>query len=318
MEDRPIRGEVRLAGYRRVSHGLFVRIRNDLRPDEDFLRDLRAWQLVLPEDAVFTHLTGARLRGWRLPALPEQVPTFAAVRGDRRPRRQGLICSRLTHEVEPNSAKGLPVDTPEEILLRCARDLGVLDLVVMIDSARRMGDLDADRVRALLATKRPGVARLRAAWHLADPKSESAGETLLRVFHAAMEVAVDSQVELYDEMGAFLGRADLVVRGTNRLHEYDGAHHRDGRHHRNDLRRDRGLRESGYQRSGYTLDDLLNHPVVLMQELDRLIGRPPKLSRLARWRALVDQSLYSETGRQRVMNRWRRAMGVVEWRGTTC
>lgn len=316
-EDRPIRGEVRLAGYRRVSHGLFVLIRSDLRPDEEFLRDLRAWRLVLPEDAVFTHVTGARLRGWRMPAVPEQVPTFAAVRCDRRPRRPGLICSRLTHEVEPAFANGLPVDAPEEILLRCARDLGVLDLVIMIDSALRMGDLDPDRMRTLLESGRPGVARLRTAWGLADPKSESAGETLLRAFHAAMDVAVDTQVELYDGAGTFVGRADLMVRGTNRLHEYDGAHHRDGRNHRNDLRRDRGLTRAGYQRNGYTLDDLLNHPAVLMQELDRLLGRPHKLIRLARWRALVEQSLYSETGRQRVMNRWRRAMGVVEWPRTT-
>lgn len=312
-EDHPIRGEVRLAGYRRVSHGLYLLIRTDLSAYEEFLRDLRAWQVVLPEGAVFTHVTGAKLRGWRTPALPEQVPVFAAVRTDKRPRRPGLICSRLTHEVEPTLSAGLPVDSAEEILLRSARDLGVLDLVIMIDSALHSGDLDPARMRALLATGRPGVVRLRKAWKLADKEAESAGETLLRTFHNAMGVAVDSQVALYDAEGTFLGRADLLVRGTNRLHEYDGAQHRDGRAHRGDLRRDRGLADAGYRRSGFTLDDLLNHPVVLMQELDRLMGRPHKLARLARWRALVGESLYSEAGRQRVMNRWERAMGVVEW-----
>ena len=97
-----IRGEVRAAGHRRVSHGLFLPVTDGLTDEEEFRRDLSAWMLVLPEGAAFTHLTAARLRGWRLPSLPEQVPVFAAVRGThRRPRRPGMICSRL---VEPGAA----------------------------------------------------------------------------------------------------------------------------------------------------------------------------------------------------------------------
>jgi hypothetical protein len=315
-EDRPIRGQVRLTGHRRVSHGLYLEIRENLAPFEEFLRDLRAILLVLPVDAVFTHVTAARLLGWQLPALPEQVPYFAAVRCDQRPRRPGLICSRLTGATTPGNARGLPIDTAEEILLRCARDLSVLDLVIMIDSALRLGHLDPARMRALLATSRPGVVRLRKAWALADAKAESGGETVLRVFHVAMGVDVESQFEVYDAHGNFLGRADLLIRGTDQLREYDGAGHREGKQHTTDLRRERGLVGTPFERSGFTLDDLLNHPAVLMQELDRLLDRPHKLARLARWRALLDESLYSETGRQRVLNRWRRAMGVSEWSRT--
>src|SRR5688572_10193953 len=91
-EDAPIRGHVRSADARRVAHGLFLRVR-DLEPDLEFQRELRAWKLVLPPDAVFTHVTGARVRGWQLPALPEQVPVFAATQAEARPRRPGLICS---------------------------------------------------------------------------------------------------------------------------------------------------------------------------------------------------------------------------------
>ncbi len=77
--DVPIRGEVRAHGFRRVSHGLFLMERADLDKDEELLRDLRAWLLVLPAGAAFTHVTAARLLGWRLPRLPEPVPVFAAV-----------------------------------------------------------------------------------------------------------------------------------------------------------------------------------------------------------------------------------------------
>src|SRR4051812_41777535 len=82
LESEVIRGEVRLAGHRRVSHGLFLPLRAGLSDEAEFVRDLRAWQRVLPEGSVFTHVTGARLRGWVLPKLPEHVPVFAAVEGN--------------------------------------------------------------------------------------------------------------------------------------------------------------------------------------------------------------------------------------------
>jgi hypothetical protein len=316
--DKPIRGEVRLAGHRRVSHGLFLPLRDDLSKDEEFRRELRAYLLVLPESAVFTHITAAKLMGWRLPKLPEQVPVFAAVdTRDERPRRHGLICSRLLPDRGPTSKRhGLPVDAPEEILLRAARDLGVLDLVILIDSALEKGDLDRGRMAALLASRRPGVRMLRAAYELATHLCESAGESALRLFHEAIDVRVQPQVELFDDRGTSIGRADLVVKGTTFVHEYDGAYHRGKDQHRNDLRRERALAGAPYVRRGFVLDDLLNHPAVAMHEIDRALERPHLVRRLARWRRIVDNSLYSEQGRERVMNRWRRSNGIIDWAKT--
>lgn len=318
-DDAPLRGEIRSADYRRVSHGLFVRRLPDQDADQgrEFLRDLRAWLLVLPEDAVFTHVTAARLLGWQLPALPEQVPVFCAVAGDvNRPRRPGLICSRLVRDHEPLQRHGLPIDRPEEILLRCARDLGTLDLMVLIDSARRAGHVDDARMEKLLASRRPGVRALAVAWRRSSARAQSGPETILRAFHDAIHVPVEPQAVIVDDEGRVLAEADLLVIGTTWLHEYDGAHHREGSQQTTDLRRERGLAGSGYRRRGFTLDDLLNHPLVAMHEIDRALSRTHDLRRLTRWRALVDNSLYSETGRQRVLNRWHRAMGVVDWSRT--
>jgi hypothetical protein len=313
-----IRGEVRQVGYVRVSHGVFRREKPGLSDDDAFVQELRAWMLVLPPGAVFTHVTGARLRGWRLPSLPEQVPVFAAVHGaDLGPRRPGLSCSRLIDDGDPSEVGtpglGIPVDTPEEVLLRAARDVGHLDLVVMLDSALALGDIDPRRMQMILASRRPGVRALRAAYDSACYRAESGGETVLRLFHDVMEVSVDPQVEVSDSEGRLIGRADLLVAGTRNVHEYDGAGHRDKGQHRSDLRRERRFAGSGYVRRGYSLDDLLNHPAVAMHELDRLLARPHQQQRLRRWRRLVDHSMYSETGRARVMNRWRRQMGIVDW-----
>ena len=316
-DDVPIRGHGRRAGHRRVSHGLVRTVRDGVSDDEEFARDLEAWLLVLPKGAAFTHVTGARLLGWRLPALPEQVPIFAAVEGAKgRPRRPGLLCSRLVRQTRPVKGQRFPIDSPEEILLRAARDLGVLDLAIMVDSARQLGQLDEALMDELLASGRPGVRTLRAAYELSTPRCESAGETVLRLFHEAIEVPVDPQKELFDAEGKLIGRADLLVVGTLLVHEYDGAGHREKTQHRVDLRRERGWAGTQYRRFGFTLDDLLNHPAVVMHEIDRLLERPHRLARLRRWRQLLSESLYTETGRDRLLNRWRRQMGLPEWSRT--
>jgi very-short-patch-repair endonuclease len=316
-DDAPFRGVIRLASERRVSHGLGVFRREGLTEDEEFRRDLNAYLLVLPEGARFTHVTAARLLGWQLPKLPDQVPVFAAVSGDpARPRRPGLICSRLVSPCEAGHPVGLPVDRAEEILLRAARDLGLLDVLIMLESALRLGHIDRERMDEVLESKRPGVRMLREAWRRAAGKSESAGETVLQEFHRVMDVPFVPQAEIYDDQGTFLARVDLLIEGTNSVHEYDGEHHRSKNQQRVDLRRDRALGASSYVRRGYTLDDLLNHPAVVMHELDAELGRPHDLGRLRRWKRLVDNSLYAEAGRERVLNRWRRHASIVDWSGS--
>lgn len=312
--DQPFRGQMRCRGYQRVSHGLYRRERHGLGDLQRFVRELQCWLLVLPEGARFTHLTGARLRGWDLPALPEGVPVFAAVTGDSsRPRRPGLICSRLVVQPDRELTQGLPVDASEEILLRAARDLGHLDLRVLVDSARRRGDINERRMEQVLESRRPGTRPLRAAWQASSAHMQSAGETLLEAFHRAIDVAVEPQYRVHDDDGNLLGVADLRVIGTNFLHEYDGAVHRVKKQHRIDLRRERGLHGSRFVRRGFTLDDLLNHALVTTHEIDRALDRRHLLVRFRRWQRMVSESLYSDVGRERLLNRWHRQMGIVDW-----
>lgn len=304
----PFRGEVRRAGFRKVSHGLY-RPETRLGVQDEWVRDLDAWRLVLPDDAVFTHVTAAALTGWWLPQLPEWVPAFAATSEARRPRRAGLVVSRLERVATPQLFHGLPVDDPSEVLLRCARDLALLDLVPMVDSAFRAGHLKPGPMAELCETSRPGVRPLRTAVSLSDPRSESGWETLLRLFHWFMDVPVDAQQVLLDRHGQFVARADLLVRGTRFVHEYDGSEHRRADRHRDDLRRDRRLIEAGYLRRGYTASDLLVHPRVVLAELDRSLGRRHRPGRVRRWLTLVDRSTYSVAGRNRLLNRWWRLTG---------
>jgi hypothetical protein len=271
------------------------------------LRDLAAWQLVLPPDAVFTHVTAAELYGWWLPQLPAETPVFAATTADNRPRRAGLICSRLGRVAEGITRQGLPVDAAGAVLLRAARDLAVLDLVPMIDSALRNQDVTLAEMLELAHSRLPGSRRLRAALALSDSRSESAWESLLRTFHRVADVPVEPQVVIVDSDGAFVARADLVVLATGDLHEYDGAVHDEAGQRQRDLRRSRRLNEAGRVRRGFTAADLTRHPAVTLHELDRILGRPHDPRRLEAWMRYLGQSTLSEAGRRRLQNRWRTA-----------
>lgn len=303
---------MRRRGFRRVAHGLFLVHVEHLDEEAEWRRDLRAWIEVLPPDAVFTGLTAARLLGWHLPQLPEQTPVFAATHADTRPRRHGLVCSRLRRSTVPGRVDGLPVDTGAEILLRCARDLSTLDLRIVVEGARRARHVDAEQMTEILASRRPGVRQLRAAWLESSGKADSGGEAVLQMFHDVLEIAYEAQRELYDDGGHLVARADLWIVGTDRLHEYDGGVHRSKEAQRADLRRSGGIERARLVRRGFTLDDMLNHPLVTMHEIDSDLGRPHRMRRFRSWQRLVEQSLYSPAGRERVMNRWHRQMGVVD------
>jgi len=318
MENRSgaVRGEVRTKGYRRVSHGAYRRDDGSDR-DDQWRAELDAWCLVLPPDAAFTHVTAAGLLGWWMPQLPEQVPVFASTAAENQPRRAGLSCARIDRFAPPSVAAGFRVDVPAEVLLRASRDLGLLDMVVLVDSAvSAHGPALLDDLDAICTTGRPGVRRLRAARALSDHRSESAWETLLRLFHVSVKCEVEPQVPVFDRQGRFVARGDLWLVGTKVLHEYDGAVHRSGRQQTVDLRRSRQLTHTAYQRRGYTADDLLNHPVSVLRDVDAALERDHRPWRVATWRRWVSESTYSDEGRRRLQNRWWRLTGVNDWAQT--
>jgi len=290
-------GRPRATCWRRVSRGLYVR--GDQSGD-----DLHAWQEVLPAGGAFTGLTAAGLRGWWLPPAPADVPVFAAVpRAGGRPRRQGLHVTRHPQAPPAEELCGLRVARPTEVLLACAADLGLLDLVVLLDAALRSGACTAEEVRAASRQPRRGVVQLRAALDLADPRAESAWEVLLRLLHVVCDVPVEPQHEVRHD-GVLLGRADLWIPGTRTIQEYDGADHLDARQYRDDRRRDRRLTERGWVRNGYTAPDLLTRAVAVLRDADRALDRPHEPERVRAWHTLLQESLFTDAGTARLRLRW--------------
>jgi hypothetical protein len=93
---------------------------------------------------------------------------------------------------------GLRVTTAAETLLAAARDLGLLDLVIMGDSALRSGHCTLEQLRVTAAKQRRGAPQLRALLPLLDDRSESPWESVMRVLHARADIEVEPQKVIYD------------------------------------------------------------------------------------------------------------------------
>jgi hypothetical protein len=300
LADGPFRGSARSKHWERLSHGLYV-----LRDSRLLENDLAAWSLLLPPSACFTSLTAAELRGWWRP-WPVPHPIFVSpLRDAPHPQRPGLFVTRHPGPIDSEMINGVRVASAAETVLGAARDLSLLDLVILGDCALHFGDCTLDQLSLAAAQRRRGAPRLRAAIALLDKRSESPWESVLRVLHVAAEVDVEPQRKIYDQWGHFVARADLWVVGTRRIHEYDGEKHREREAHRADLMRDRRLIEINMQRVGFTSPQLLHEGGSIIAGLDRLLGRTWDPGRLARWEGLLDDSLLRQSGRAEAMRRWR-------------
>jgi very-short-patch-repair endonuclease len=295
-----VRGRRRGPAWTKVDHGLY-------RPAGSFAglhEELLAWTLVLPPSGAFTHLTAAAFRGWWLPPLPGDLPVFVSMSAkESRPQRARLRVSRHDPPAASTEHLGVPVVSAAEALLACARDLLLLDLVVLVDAALHSGDCDRTDIAAAARTGRKGSPLLRRALDLADRRSESAWETLLRVLHVVCDVPVEPQHVVRDEAGSFVARADLLVVGTRTIHEYDGGHHLQRDQQRRDLARLRRLSDEGWTRRGYTSHEVLRQANLVLRDADRALGRPHRPQRVDTWYALLSGSLFTPLGTDRLRRR---------------
>jgi hypothetical protein len=271
---------------------------------DPWLGALAAWQLALPETAVRCVKTAARACEWWLPPVPDDLPVFAAIPvSGNRTRRRGLVVLRPTRTPEACLVSGVRCASAPETLLACARDLELLDLVVLIDAALHAGDCTVGDLELLAAGRRRGAPRLRQALAMCDGRSESPWETLLRVLHVVCGIRVEPQHEVLDEFGTFVARGDLWLIGTRTLHEYDGGEHLKRQRQRKDLKRSRRVGTADWVRRGYTSEDVLHQAASIVRDADVAVGRDHDPSRVRAWHRLLRDSLFSPAGGTRLRQR---------------
>lgn len=299
------RSQLRGGRWLRLSRGLYA----PASAEVDLAATCRALGRVLPSGAVHGEFTAASIFGWWLPPLPPSTPICAAVPADVvPPRRSGLRTRRTSlAEDERSIVAGVAVTSAARTLLDLSAVLCTVDLVVIMDSALRMGHCSAAELsRTCDRVGVRGIRTFRRAASLADARSESPWETVLRLLHVLSGFSdVRPQVDLTDADGGWLARADLWLVGTRRLHEYDGATHRERERHAQDLAREKRLARAGYERYGYTSREILGRPATVIRDAERAFGLGPDARRLRCWLREIERSLFTPAGRQRLSRAWR-------------
>lgn len=289
--------------WERIGNGVYVP--SGLDGEMHWRAELTAWAEVLPPSATFTGLTAAHLHDLWLPPLPDDAPIFVALHETSvRIRRPQLRITRHPHPPSTVELDGLRVAPVPEVLLACSRDLGLLDLVVLIDSALHLETCTRADLEAVAAAGRPGSRSLREALTWCDSRSESAWETLLRILHRASGIGVEPQVDIHDARGVFIGRADLLVTGTRMLQEYDGADHRKAGQYRRDRRRDGALATSGYTRQGWVASQVIHDSWLILRAATDALGCDLSVDDVRPWWRLLDASLFSKPGTAAMRHAW--------------
>ena len=198
--------------------------------------------VALPDGAVFSHLTAARL--WPLP-LPLPIaetdePVHVSVpRTSRPPRRSGVAGHQMTDPLaRVVDRRGLAVVDPATLFCQLAAMLPLPDLVAIGDALVLkpvFAHAWQDRPWVPLPTLSERVEMYRGrgkqaastAATLIRPGAESRPETLVRL--AIIDAGLpepEVNVDIRNADGRFLGRGDLVYRRWKVIVEYDGDQHR--------------------------------------------------------------------------------------------
>ncbi|HZK36967.1 MAG TPA: hypothetical protein VFC57_08465 [Aeromicrobium sp.] len=297
------RGQLRNPKWTHPTNG--VSIDHEFR--DDLVANCRATQMVLPPDAVFTHCTAATLRRWALPDIG-YVPIIASSSAEAAHHdRRGVYVRRCGVPAGHRGLlEGVRIASAEWVVVELAETLTLIDLVAVIDSALHLKHTTLKRLRDAVVPGRRGVRVLRQALELCDGRSESRWESILRVLYQLSGIQVEPQVILVDKHGNFVARADLQIRGTNRLSEYDGAGHRERDQHRDDLRREKGLLRLGIERFGYTSVEIHRSPERIIADAEDALGWRHDPARLKNWHCEYERSSLSGNGKRALIRRLRR------------
>ena len=222
-------------------------------------------------------------------------------------QRPGLYVrrSQLAEFETVGGDRALSCVTGAQTLGELAQDLSLVDLVPLVDCALAAGT-SAQDIAAVAMRRGRGARMLRRALNLADPRSESWWESVLRLMHVLTGLGpVECQVEIY-ACGTLVARADLHLVGTRRYPECDGAEHRSRDRHQRDLARDKDMARLGLQRYGYSTTEIAYRPGTVIADAETARGLAPDPRRLQGWWRLARLSTLTAVGRRRLTERLER------------
>lgn len=241
--------------FRRLFRGVYV----DAEVELTFVLWLQAALLVLPPDAVVSHLSALRLHGLEMGSGPLELSTNAGVRT----RLPGVRLHRRLERLEARELEGLPVTGPERTFVDCGTRLGLVALVQAADHLVRTGATTlADLLRYCRDVRLAGVRRARRAVALACDGAESPRETFVRLMLVFARLPQPRcNVEVVDTAGGLVARVGMIYVDHRVVVEHVGQQHEhDGRRRQRDRERRERLEGLGYRLIVVTDEDLRTAP----------------------------------------------------------
>lgn len=213
---------VRSGSLVHLAGGLYAVPSPDLRTSVGRHRALCRGALLLYPDAVLSHASAvvshdlpifgmSLTRAFLLRPLGGEVLT------------QSLVLRPLSDLRGDETALGPAVDVAPA-LIQHTLDNGLAPGLVATDAALHRGVIEMAQLLDAAAAVRgwPRSGRVTSLLSFVDGRSESVGESRLRLDLALAGIPVVPQVVIREPSGAFVARVDLLVRGSKVVIEFDG------------------------------------------------------------------------------------------------
>jgi predicted transcriptional regulator of viral defense system len=180
--------------------------------------------------------------------------------------RTGVICHMAELPGEHvTRLYGIPATTAARTVVDIARTAGFMEGVVVTDSALYERHTSKTELRRVLlrCDRWPGISRARRVVDFANGLAESALESCARVvFHEQGLPAPELQVHISGRDRTVIARVDFFWRRYGVIAESDGLLKYDGGEKAiAELKRDRLLREAGYEVIHFTWQELFSDPI---------------------------------------------------------
>jgi hypothetical protein len=238
----------------------------DIYLDSSLPLDHRTWCLaaavLVGQRGAISGRSAAYL--WGADTLDRSAPVEVTVgEGQRIRPKLGLtvVHSRLT-AADVAMVAGLPVTTPVRTAFDLARRRPMVEGVVSVDALRHRGLVTREQVLRY-ADEHPawvGAPLVRPVVALSDAGAESPMESRTRVVLIAGGLPrPETQIEVFDSAGRFVGRIDLGYRAKRVGIEYEGDQHRSRFAFQRDLRRLNALRAAGWTVLRFGPSDIYRH-----------------------------------------------------------
>lgn len=174
---------------------------------------IHAARLLLPDDAALSHVSALQWYGVHIgPSEPLRFSTNTTTQTG----LKGVVLHRRLGHLSPTLVDHVPVLGPDRSLVDCATILGVVDLVRAGDWLVRLGLTSPARFIGYAEARHlDGVRRARRVSTFVRSRVDSVTETDVRLLlRFARLPEPEVNIDIFDDLGEFLARGDLVYRHT--------------------------------------------------------------------------------------------------------